>query len=174
MSDTVKGAGGWRRLGWIAAGMAGGLLAGGASVWAVGRDELGGGLRHHFLMQRWAHGGEATPGDARAHVEMGVRWVMGYVDATPDQRDRVQAIAQSCVDDLLPLRDQHKANREAIRAALSGAAVDREALEQARKAEIKLADQASARLTKAVADAAEVLSPEQRAQLAEAAARFHH
>jgi Spy/CpxP family protein refolding chaperone len=171
----VKGVSGWRRLRWIAAGVAGGLLAGGATVWAVGGDELGGGgLRRHFLMHRFAHGGGLEPGDARAHVEMGVRWVMGFVDATPEQRQRVQAIAQGAVDDLLPLREQHKANREAIRAALSGATVDREALEQARKAELKLADEASVRLTRAVADAAEVLSPEQRAQLAEAAARFHH
>jgi Spy/CpxP family protein refolding chaperone len=168
----VKGASGWRRLGWIAAGVAGGLLVGGASVWAVGGEEFGGGLRRHFLMHRFAHGGE--PGDARAHVEMGVRWVMGYVDATPEQSQRVQSIAQAAVDDLLPLREQHKANRDAIRAALAGATVDREALEQARKAELKLADEASARLGRAVADAAEVLSPEQRAQLAEAAARFHH
>lgn len=172
MTD-VKGASGWRRLRWIAAGVAGGLLVGGASVWAVGGDELGGGLRRHFLMHRFAHGG-VEPGDARAHVEMGVRWVMGYADGTPEQTQRVQAIAQAAVDDLLPLREQHKANREAIRAALSGATVDREALEQARKAELKLADEASARLTRAIADAAEVLSPEQRTQLAEAAARFHH
>ena len=170
----VKGVSGWRRLGWIAAGVAGGLLVGGASVWAVGGgDEFGGGLRRHFLMHRFAHGG-VEPGDARAHVEMGVRWVMGYVDGTPEQTQRVQAIAQAAVDDLLPLREQHKANRDAIHAALSGPTVDREALEQARKAELKLADEASARLARAVADAAEVLSPEQRAQLAEAAARFHH
>jgi len=105
---------------------------------------------------------------------MGVRWVLGYVDATPAQEQKVQAIAEDALEGLLPLRERHTANRKAIHEALAGASIDREALEQARRAELKLADQASARLAQAVADAAEVLSPEQRAQLAEAAARFHH
>ncbi|HET8647251.1 MAG TPA: Spy/CpxP family protein refolding chaperone [Vicinamibacteria bacterium] len=172
MSESGKG-GGWRRLPWVAAGLVGGLLAGGASVWAVGRDE--GGPRmfgHRSFMHRFHHG-PMDPEKARDHVQTGVRWLMAYVDGTPEQRDRVQAIAQGALEDLLPLRDRHHANRAAIHGALSGASVDRAALEEARRAELKLADEASARLTRALADAAEVLTPEQRTQLAEAAARFH-
>jgi Spy/CpxP family protein refolding chaperone len=120
------------------------------------------------------HGGKMDPEAARDHLKTGVRWVLRYVDATPEQEQKVQAIAQDALADLLPLRDSHHANRKAIHTALSGATIDREALEQARKAEIKLADQASARLVQAVADAADVLTPEQRTQLAEAAAKFHH
>jgi Spy/CpxP family protein refolding chaperone len=173
MSESVKAGSGWRRLRWVAAGLAGGLLAGGASVWAVGRDDGGGRLfGHRHFMHRF-HRGPMDPEKARAHVETGVRWLMAYVDGTPEQRERVQAIAQGCVDDLLPLRDRHRANREAIHGALAGAVVDRQALEEARRAELKLAEDASVRLTKALADAAEVLTPEQRAQLAEAVHRFH-
>jgi Spy/CpxP family protein refolding chaperone len=172
MSESVKGQG-WARLRWIGAGLVGGLLAGGASVWAVGSDGMhGGGFmgRRHFM--HGLHGSD--PEAAREHVKTGVRWVLGYVDATPEQEQKVQAIAQGALDDLLPLRAQHEANRKALHTALSGAAIDREALEQARRSEIKLADQASARLLQAVADAADALTPEQRAQLAEAAHRFHH
>jgi periplasmic protein CpxP/Spy len=179
MSENVKNgaaggrSGGWSRVGWIAVGLVGGLLAGGASVWAVGRDDFGGGMGRHRFMHR-LHGGPADPSAAREHVKTGVRWALGFVDATPEQEQRVQAIAQDALADLLPLRERHRANRTAIHEALAGGTVDREALEQARRSELKLADQASARLAQAVADAADVLTPEQRSQLAEAAARFHH
>jgi uncharacterized membrane protein len=175
MSERVKN-GGWARLRWIGAGLVGGLLAGGASVWAVSSDDFhGGGFmgRRHF-MHRLHGGGPVDPEAAREHVKMGVSWALAYVDATPEQEQKVQAIAQDCLGDLLPLRDAHQANRKALHAALSGAAVDREALEQARRAEIKLADQASARVAQAVADAADTLSPDQRAKLAQAVHRFHH
>lgn len=169
--------GGWRRLRWVAVGVASGLLAGGASVWAVSGDGVAGrvmghGLGHGGFGHRF-HRGPIDPEAAREHVQMGVKWVMAYVDGTPEQRQRVEAIAQAAVADLLPLRDRHHANRTAMHAALSGATVDREALEQARRSELKLADEASARLAQALADAAEVLTPEQRNQLHEAAARFH-
>jgi periplasmic protein CpxP/Spy len=181
MSESVQDGGrsrpgAWARVRWIAAGLAGGLLAGGASVWAVSSDDVHGGFmggRHRF-MHRFHDRGPVDPEAAREHVKMGVKWVLGYVDATPEQEQKVQAIAQDALADLLPLRDQHLSNKKALHEALSGATIDREALEQARRAEIKLADQASARLAQAVADAADTLTPAQRAQLAEAAARFHH
>ena len=178
MSEVATGggrSGGWARLRWIGAGLLGGLLAGGASVWAVSSDDLHGGFMGggHRFMHRLHGGGPVDPEAAREHVKMGVRWVLGYVDATPEQEQKVQAIAQDALADLLPLREQHNANRKALHEALSGATIDREALEQARRAEIKLADQASARLAQAVADAADTLTPAQRAQLAEAAHKFH-
>jgi Spy/CpxP family protein refolding chaperone len=178
MSESVKteGAarpGGWSRIRWVAAGLVGGLLAGGASVWAVSADDFRGGFMGRRFMHRLHGGRSADPEAAREHVKMGVKWVLGYVDATPEQEQKVQAIAQDALGDLLPLRESHHANRKAIHDALAGATIDREALEQARRAEIKLADQASARLAQAVVDAADVLTPEQRTKLAEAAHRFH-
>ena len=170
---SAAGGGGWKRLRWVAVGVAAGLLAGGASVWAVGRDDAGGRMFGHRAFMHRFHRGPVGPEAAREHVQTGVKWVMAYVDGTPEQRQRVEAIAQSAVADLLPLREQHHSNRAAMHAALAGGTVDREALEQARRAELKLADEASARLARALADAAEVLTPEQRAELAEAAARFH-
>jgi periplasmic protein CpxP/Spy len=163
---------GWSRVRWIAAGLVGGLVAGGASVWAVG-DEVRGGFSHRRFLHRLHGKGPMDPAAAREHVQMGVRWVLRYVDATAEQEQKVQAIAQDAVADLLPLRDRHHANRKALHDALAGGTVDREALERARRSELQLADQASARLAQAAADAADVLTPEQRVQLAEAAARFH-
>ena len=50
--------------------------------------------------------------------------------------------------------------------------VDRGALERIREAELKLAESASDRMVNAIADAADVLTPEQRGKLAEMAERF--
>jgi Spy/CpxP family protein refolding chaperone len=74
------------------------------------------------------------------------------------------------VDDLFRLRQQHQANRDAFHAQLGGATVDRAALEEVRKSEIALADEASKRLVRALADVADVLTPEQREALMD---RFH-
>jgi Spy/CpxP family protein refolding chaperone len=172
---TPTSSGGWRRLRWTSVGALGGLLvglvAGGASAWAFSREGPGGFMGHrHFLHGR--HRGPVDPAAAREHVEMGVRWVLGTVDATPEQEQRVKAIAVSALDDLLPLRERHQANRKTLHAALSGATVDRAALEAARRDELKLAEEASVRLLDAIADAAEVLTPEQRAELAERHQRF--
>jgi Spy/CpxP family protein refolding chaperone len=86
----------------------------------------------------------------------------------------VNAIVAGAVDDLFKLRDQHQANRAALHTELMGAAtIDRAALEETRKSEMALADQASKRLVQALADIAEVLTPEQRQALAERIHRHH-
>ncbi len=51
--------------------------------------------------------------------------------------------------------------------------VDRAALEALRADQLQMAEQASRRFTQALADAADVLTPEQRKQLAERAGRWH-
>jgi Spy/CpxP family protein refolding chaperone len=66
----------------------------------------------------------------------------------------------------------HAARREAIE-LLSQDKVDPAALEALRAKQIGLADEASRRLTRAVTEAAEVLTPEQRKELAAHFARRH-
>ena len=86
MSESVT-KGGWARLRWIGAGLVGGLLAGGASGWAVGSDGFHGGgfMRGRHFMHRLHGGGPVDPEAAREHVKMGVSWALAYVDATPEQ-----------------------------------------------------------------------------------------
>ena len=50
---------------------------------------------------------------------------------------------------------------------MSAPVIDRAALEQIRASQLQLAEQLSLRITQALADTAEVLTPEQRAALAE-------
>ncbi len=131
-----------------------------------------GGARHG-LGGRWGHH-RLSPEAMHEHIQVGVKWALRGVDATEDQQKRVRDIVAGAVDDLHRLKDQHQRNREAFVAQLAGADVNREELEAVRKAEMALADDASRRLVQALADVAEVLTPEQRQGLLEHARRLHH
>lgn len=126
----------------------------------------------HGFGGRWGHHG-MRPEAMHEHLQVGVKWALRDVDATADQQARVSSILDAAMSDLHRLKDQHAANRDEFRAQLAGDTVDRDALERIRKAELALAEEASRRLVQAVADAAEVLTPEQRKALAERHARRH-
>ena len=85
----------------------------------------------------------------------------------------MSGILTGALDEAAKLRERHHENREAFAAALGGATVDRAALEEARRAELALAEEASQLLVKTLADAADVLTPAQRKELLEYAHSFH-
>jgi len=114
-----------------------------------------------------------SPEAAKEHIQVAAKWALRDVDASEQQQERVSAIAADAVDDLFRLRQRHLENREAFHAQLGGASVDRAALEEIRKSEMALADEASKRFVRAVADMADVLTPEQRRALMEKLARRH-
>ena len=98
------------------------------------------------------------------------------VDATDAQKQQLGPIVKGAVRDLLPLHERiHEARSQAV-ALLSQPTVDRAALEALRAGQVQVWEQASRRLTQVLADVADVLTPEQRKQLAERAARWrgHH
>jgi periplasmic protein CpxP/Spy len=128
----------------------------------------------HRLHGQWGHGGGGNPEAMREHVQIGVKWALRSVDASEDQQQRVSAILAAGLEQAVKLKERHQENREAFAAGLAGAAVDRAALEEARKAELALAEEASQVLVKTLADAAEVLTPEQRKALLEHAHRWRH
>ena len=154
----------------LIAGLVVAVLTGGAlvSTQASGffghSGHSGHGHRGHF---------RKNPEMAREHAEFAASWVLGRIDATDDQKEQVQAIIGNGVENLVGLAQQHRENHEAWRVELSKSTIDRVALEELRKSGIELADTASTRLIEALADAAEVLTPEQRAELMEMADRFH-
>lgn len=157
---------------WIGAAVVTLALAGGASALLASPNARAAGWFGHS--RGFGHGGH---GFGRQHdpehLRFGIEWVLGRIDATDEQVEAVVTIARSATEDLAGLREQHHAQREALVAALAGDEVDREELERLRAEGIALAEDASTRLVTAVADAADVLTPEQRRELIEAHARFH-
>jgi len=127
---------------------------------------------HHSWGGRW--GGHAmSPEAAKEHLQIASKWLLRDIDASPEQQDRVNAIVAGAVDDLFRLRERHQQNRDAFHRQLGGATVDRAALEEIRKSEMGVADEASKRLVQALADVSDVLTPEQRQALAERIHRHH-
>jgi Spy/CpxP family protein refolding chaperone len=102
-------------------------------------------------------------------IERRVNRVLGIVDASTEQKQKVRAIFEKAASDLYAMRDKRQENRRAMAEALAAATIDRAKIEQLRGDRMKLADATSKRLTDAMVEAAEVLTPAQRADLA---ARF--
>lgn len=105
-------------------------------------------------------------------------WVVEDLGGTPEQQARLAAIAKAAAKDLAPVHDELVAGRREAVEILTAAQVDRAALEAHRARQMQLLTTVSERLTAAVADAAEVLTPEQRVKAAEKLAsrmaRFGH
>ena len=99
-----------------------------------------------------------------AHIDQMVAQLAG--DATPDQQARVAAIAKRAMADLRPLHEQRRQTYARAHALLMAPVVDRAGLEQLRAAQVQQFDAGSRRILEAVADAADVLTPEQRARFA--------
>jgi len=175
MDDKNATSGGGTRRRWIVYG----LLAGGVLVTLVAARPIAAAVQTVGQWHgRWAghfgsHSGMMSPEAAREHLQVAARWALRDVDATPEQQEKVNAIVASAVDDLFALKDRHLANREALHRQLVAPTIDRAAIEETRKAEMALADEASKRFVQAVADVSEVLTPEQRQALAERIHRLH-
>ncbi len=136
-----------------------------------------GGLAAGIGWKAFAHGGRNGRGMHEPldpeRVDRLVKHLAVEIDATPQQQERLSAIAKDAARDLAPLRGQAMETRRQAIELLSSPNVDRAAIENLRAAKLQHADAVSRRLTQALGDAAEVLTPEQRSKLAERASRWH-
>jgi Spy/CpxP family protein refolding chaperone len=100
-------------------------------------------------------------------AERGVDRMIKAVDGTPEQKAKLTQLAQAAQKDVQPLREQLMAARKKGLELLAASSVDRTALEKLRAEQTQLMDGISRRMLTHMMDAAEVLTPAQRTQLAE-------
>lgn len=143
---------------WLIAAVLAVTVAGAGASYASG----GPGLLHHSC-----HDGHMAmdPAAMDAHIDKMVAQLAG--GASPDQQARVAAIAKAAVADLRPAHEQFRQAHIRAHELLMAPVVDRGALEQLRVVQMQRMDFISRRVLAAVEDAAEVLTPEQRARFAE-------
>ena len=110
-------------------------------------------------------GGGFDPARAEERADRMIRHISVEVDATAEQQEKLRGIVKNAVKDMVPMREQMFAARQKAHDLLFGQSVDRAAIEKLRTEQIGTVDALSKRLTQALADAAEVLTPEQRRKL---------
>jgi periplasmic protein CpxP/Spy len=150
----------------IAAVVAGLASSIGLTAFALGGPH-GGWHRGGFM------GAPLDPAMVDARLDHMLRHVYVEIDATDAQKQQLAPIVKGAAQDLLPLHGKmHDARRQAVE-LLSRESIDRGALETLRADQLQLVEAASKRLTQALADVADVLTPEQRKQLAEHIGHWH-
>jgi len=111
-------------------------------------------------------GGPIDPAKLEQHVERMLKHLYVEIDATPAQQQKLEPIVKQAASDLMPLRAKVQEARRRGVELLSADTIDRGAIERLRVEQIGAADAASKRLTQALGDVAEVLTPEQRKTVA--------
>jgi protein CpxP len=94
-----------------------------------------------------------------------IRHMAVEIDATTEQQEKLQAIVRTAVKGLLPVKDKVLAARATGRDLLTQQTIDRAALEKLRADQIATHEAVSKQFVQAVADAAEVLTPDQRRKI---------
>ncbi|HEX7507824.1 MAG TPA: Spy/CpxP family protein refolding chaperone [Polyangia bacterium] len=120
-----------------------------------------------------AFGGGGTPEQHKAFMQRRLGKMLDMLKATDSQRTAIQAIAERMFAEMHPIHQQHKQLHDAIVAAFTADTVDRAGVEKLRLQVTALVDQGSQVFSKALLDAAQVLTPEQRQTLAKFVQEHH-
>jgi Spy/CpxP family protein refolding chaperone len=118
-----------------------------------------------------AHGrfgrGPIDPARLDEHLDRMLKHLYVEIDATEAQKQKLAPIVKGAARELLPLRETMREARRRGVELLSAPSIDRAAIEGLRSEQLRAAEAGSQRIARALADAAEVLTPEQRKTLAE-------
>ncbi len=114
----------------------------------------------------WRHSGprfgEMSAAEREKHVTRIVKHVAVEIDATDAQQSQLVALITEFAGEMMPLKERMHADREEVIKLLTAPQVDRAALEALRTKKLTEADEVSKKFVNAVADAAEILTAEQR------------
>jgi Spy/CpxP family protein refolding chaperone len=156
---------------WVAAALTAALTAAvvgafGAQIPAYAHE--GSCHSHHHAWHK--HHGKMSPQKMEQRMEKRIDHMLDRVKATDEQKQKINAITKSAFTDLQPLHQQRRDLRRKAMALLTQPTIDQAAFQQLQTQQQQLADKISQRRDQALIDAAQVLTPEQRADLAK---RWH-
>lgn len=153
-----------------------GLVFGLAVVAALGGAFIAGKAMSHgfgFGGHHFGHKGgftrilsPATAEEASERAARMARHLAVEVDANAEQEAKLITLAKGVANDVYPLRQQMVEARKKGLELMKAPTIDRAAVEALRSEQMAKLDAISKRLSIAIADAGEVLSPDQRSKLA--------
>lgn len=111
--------------------------------------------------------------EAPRHAEWVADRLMSEVNGSEAQKAKAREITAAAVSDLQSLVMKHEDTHKALLTILKAPALDRGKIESLRVGALHDLDDASRRLTLALGDLADVLTPAQRLQLAEQIEKHH-
>ena len=130
-------------------------------------------VRAHDVGGAPAQASESSPVDIASHIAQMSEHLYAEVHATAEQKKQLDPILSQASSDLAALQSQLGGGHERAMALLSQQTVDRTALESLRAEHMQIADAMSKRVTRLVADVADVLTPDQRKILIDHIAQLH-
>jgi Spy/CpxP family protein refolding chaperone len=137
----------------------GGVASAGLAVAAEGM------AMHHMVM-----GG---PGGMHGQMMAHLTKMLDAVGASPEQKSKIEGILHAGLAPMAGMHAEMEHTHATLHAIFAAPTIDRAALEQLRAAEVAKLDQNSRTMVAAMADAAEVLTPDQRRKLAAMIAERH-
>ncbi len=130
-----------------------------------------------LLAPRNSHAGFGGPGrfgyashfgeDPASHVKIAVEHILGHADATDEQKKKAEAILSENAEMMKQRYNAFTSLKKETVKLLTATNIDRDALESLRKEKMKAMDETSSNLVRVVAEIAELLTPEQRAKIAD-------
>jgi len=124
------------------------------------------GLFAAVLMFGAAQAEPINPPNMDKMVGRRIEHIAHAVNASPEQKAKLLAVAKAAQLDLKPLHEQLKAGHEQMMVLMSATTLDRAAIEQRRQQQVATTDAISRRMVQLMVDSAEVLTPEQRTKFA--------
>ena len=120
----------------------------------------------------WQHGGPMSEQGIEMHLDH-VQAMLGKIGASDAQKSQIDGILKSAFNDMKGAHEAHYAAFGQFHELLLAPSLDRGKIEALRVAQLKSLDEASKRVVTAIEDAADVLTPEQRAALTEEVRKHH-
>lgn len=118
-------------------------------------------------LSAWAHGRGGMGGQGIFMGGHGIERMLDGVNATEEQRTQIKQITQRAAADMQAQHDSRRALRDRAMQVFTAANIDAAAAESVRQEMVSQHDASSRRMLQAMLDVSRVLTPEQRAQLAE-------